>query len=149
MAGSWQALITLGHADRLRLLASVLGLPIIHGLLAVAGYGRVRRWLEQWTARPGARAADARDLERARALARLVAIAGRRGAVEATCLRQSLLLFAWLRRRGLRPTLQLGVADRTGGFQAHAWVELEGHALLQRDAGYRPFVSPSRGQRAG
>ena len=73
------------------------------------------------------------------------AIAGRHGAVQATCLRRSLLLLGLLRRRGLRPVLQLGVAGRSGPFQAHAWVELDGERLLPGDAEHRPFSRPGPG----
>ena len=83
------------------------------------------------------------DIADAKALAELAAIAGRHGMVEATCLRRALLLYAWLRWRGLRPVLLLGVMERGGPFQAHAWVELEGERLLPSDAGYRPFASPA------
>ena len=65
------------------------------------------------------------DINAACRLAQLAAIAGRHGAVAATCLRQSLLVYGWLRWRGLDPKLLLGIMPENGSFQAHAWVELE------------------------
>ena len=70
---------------------------------------------------------------------RLAAIAGRHGAVEATCLRQSLLVYGALRSRGLEPRLHLGLKPADGPFQAHAWVELDDQRLLPGDAGHLAF----------
>lgn len=96
----------------------------------------------EWLSRhPMPHSVSAAELADAQHLARLAAIAGRHGAVEASCLRQSLLVFGWLRRRGLQPVLQLGLREREGPFQAHAWVELDGVRLLPVDAGHRPFVT--------
>jgi hypothetical protein len=54
-----------------------------------------------------------------------------------TCLPQALTASWLLRARGFAPTLQYGVATVGTGFEAHAWVELEGlpvvgHRVAQR-----------------
>jgi hypothetical protein len=141
----WRAL---AWRDRFRLGACALGLGITHLGLALFGYVRLRGMIERATRHPLPRAATPAEIRDAQALATLAAIAGRHGAVEATCLRQSLLLYAWLRRRGLRPALELGVKERDGPFQAHAWVELEGVPLLPADAGHRAFGSTAHQVRA-
>lgn len=132
----WRAL---RGRERRRLVLCAIGLALVHACLAVFGYARTRRAIERWTRHPAPRKATAEEFADAQAMARMATIAGRHGAVEATCLRRSLLLHGWLRRRGLHPVLQLGVAEQTGPFQAHAWVELDGEPLLPSDAGYRPF----------
>jgi hypothetical protein len=66
-----------------------------------------------------------------------------RGALPATCLRQSLLIYWLLRRRGFDPELKLGVRKEQAGFDAHAWVELQGVALGQADLAHSPF--PEKG----
>ncbi|MBE2261869.1 MAG: lasso peptide biosynthesis B2 protein [Burkholderiaceae bacterium] len=132
----WRAL---DWRQRRRLAACVLGLAGMHAALALFGYERTRRMVERGSQHPQPRAATEAEIADARDLARLAAIASRHGAVEATCLRRSLLLHGWLRRRGLRPALQLGVKEREGSFQAHAWIELEGQRLLPSDEGYKPF----------
>lgn len=137
----WRAL---GWRDRGRLLACMAGLGVVHGSLGLMGYARTRRVVESLSRHPRPRMAQAGEIEDAKALAQLAAVAGRHGPVQATCLRRSLLLYGWLRRRGLQPVLQLGVAERTGPFEAHAWIELEGIALLPIDAGHRPFTRPAR-----
>lgn len=137
----WRAL---DGGDRLRLLGCAVGLGLVHASLALLGYKRTLALVERCSRQPDHRQATGTDLADARALARLASIASRHGMVEATCLRRSLLLHGWLRRRGLRPALQLGVPEtHVPGtpFQAHAWVELEGEPLLAADAGYRPFTT--------
>ena len=141
----WRAL---DGRDRWRLIGCVVGLWFVHASLAVFGYGRTRRMIERVSRRTPARAAMSAEIADAQALARLAASAGANALGEATCLRRALLLHGWLRRRGLRPVLLLGLpADAPvpapGRFSAHAWVELEGVRLLESDAGYRPFVPAS------
>ncbi|KAF1695320.1 lasso peptide biosynthesis B2 protein [Pseudoxanthomonas koreensis] len=130
--------------DRRRLLGCVAGLWPLHASLAVLGYARTRRLVERLSMHPSPQPASEADLADARALARLAASAGLHSLGEAACLRRALLLYGWLRRRGLRPVLQLGVpAHADGPFRAHAWVELEGAPLLTSDAGYLPFARAS------
>ena len=136
----WRAL---GWGDRWRLLACMAALPLLHASLATLGYKRTRRVIEVLSRRPAPRAASPGDVAAAQRLARLAAIAGRYGFVDATCLRQSLLLYGWLRRRGFDPRLQLGMKpDLQATFGAHAWVELDDQRLLPGDAGHRPFQRP-------
>lgn len=51
----------------------------------------------------------------------------RRGPVDDSCLRRSLLIGHLLRRRG--PVLRIGVAKRDGQVRAHAWLVVEGASL--------------------
>ena len=137
----WRAL---SGGDQARLLACVAGVWAIHLGLAVAGYARMRRGVERGSRHRQPRKATQDELTQARTLARLAAIAGRYALGDATCLRRSLLLYGWLRRRGLQPVLQLGVAATAApgqAFQAHAWVELDGELLSPADAGHRPFTA--------
>ena len=141
----WRAL---DGRDRWRLIGCVVGLWFVHASLAVFGYGRTRRMIERVSRRTPARAATPAEIADAQALARLAASAGANALGEATCLRRSLLLHGWLRRKGLQPALLLGLptnapAPAAGDFSAHAWVELDGVPLLESDARYRPFVPAS------
>ena len=133
----------LSWSDRGRLLACITALPLLHASLAVLGYTHTRRAVESLSRHRSPRPATPDDIAAARNLARLAAIAGHHGLVRATCLRQSLLLYAWLRRRGLAPCLQLGLRPDCGPTEAHAWVELDGQWLLQIDAGHQAFHRPS------
>jgi hypothetical protein len=55
-----------------------------------------------------------------------------------TCLRQALAVQRMLRRRGIASRIHLGVTDATVG-AAHAWVTVEGHAVVGRP-GLERFV---------
>lgn len=127
--------------DRFRLVGCAAGLTLVHAGLAISNYARTRRIIERLSRHASPHPASASDLAGAQHLARLAAIAGQHGAVEATCLRQSLLVYGWLRRRGLHAVIQLGLREHEGPFQAHAWVEVDGICLLPVDTGHRPFVS--------
>lgn len=142
MAGRLARWTALPLRERMRVIGCAVGLPLIHASLAILGYRRTRRMVEHLSHRRARRTADACDIADARALARAADIAGHHGAVHATCLRQSLLVYGALRCKRLDPVLQLGVRPSSRAFEAHAWVELEGQHLLPVDAGHQPFVAP-------
>jgi hypothetical protein len=52
---------------------------------------------------------------------------------EGTCLERSLTVFRELGRAGASPRLVLAMAREREGLVGHAWVEVDGHALLERD----------------
>jgi len=139
MSGRLARWLELAPNERWLLLGLMLGLPAVTLLLRVFGFVRTRDWLERRSRKPSSRLATADDLHSAERLAQLADIAGRRGAVTVTCLRQSLLVWCLLRRRGLDPELKLGVRKERTSFDAHAWVELQGVALAQTDLAHSPF----------
>lgn len=116
-------------SDRLRLPLLMLALPMVSLTLRLAGYKRTRSLVEWLSGHRHTRAANPLELETAYRLAQLAATAGRRGPVQATCLRQALVVYGVLRRRGLRPELRFGVRREDDGIGAHAWVELEHRSL--------------------
>jgi len=70
------------------------------------------------------------DLSRAQLISRAVAIAGNHGIYKANCLKQSLLLWWLLARRGILSELKLGTQKSPQeSFSAHAWVEYNGEVL--------------------
>ena len=117
----------------------LLELPVVSLLLAATGYKRTRRAIERCSMQAGMRSPGPGDLDSAERLAHLAALAGTRGPFPASCLRQSLLVYLLLRRRGLDPALLLGARRRDGRVDAHAWVELGGRALAQADLQHRAF----------
>lgn len=137
MAGRLRGWRALTPRERAQFLALVPALALVHAALAAFGYVRTRRALERLSERAPRHAPSDTELAQARRLAELAAIAGRHGLVTATCLRQSLVVYAWLRRRGLDPVLMLGV-DRAGDQpDMHAWVELQHLPLQQADLRHR------------
>ena len=132
----WRALC---WRDKRRLLVLMLLLPPVHLALALFRFQRVRGWLERNSIRHSSADCTPAALADAQRLAELASIAGRRGAVAASCLRQSLVVWWWLRRRSLSPQLRIGTLGSGATFAAHAWVELDGVALAQPDLQHRPF----------
>ena len=143
MKEAMQRLAALPAGERLRLLLMMLALPSVSLSLRVLGYVRTVRLVE-WLSRRPRRSAGDDDLREAEALAQLVAVASRRRFVQATCLRQAVLVHGLLRRRGLQPELKLGVRREGDDIEAHAWVELEGQALAQQRLDYSPFADRTR-----
>lgn len=147
MAGrlrGWRALSWHERGKLLLLVLLALALPWLGASLRLFGYGPTRRWLEQRSPQAGSRARTAQDLHSAERLAVLAGIAGRHGAVMANCLPQSLLVYWLLRRRGWLPEIRIGVRKQDGEMGAHAWVELDGVALAQRELAHQPFALPGR-----
>ena len=113
--------------------------PVLSILLRVFGYRRTlarEEALGGQEQKPG-RPATATEIEDAERLAQLASIAGARGPVVTSCLRQAIAVYGLLRRRGLRPHIRFGV-DRLGANpDMHAWVELEGVPLAQPNLRHR------------
>ena len=138
----WRAL---PPAERPVMVRLLVGLPLVALALRVLDYRRTRALVEWLSRHPSPRAATAQELREADRLAQLAATAGNRGLVQASCLRQALLVHGMLRRRGLAPELKLGVRREGEAFLAHAWVELAGTRLAQSDVQFASFDDPSPG----
>jgi len=117
---------SLSPLERRVLGEALLLLPIACTALRFAGLRRTQVLLER-----SLRDGMPREGLDARAVARLVSIAARHGPVRARCLAASLALNSLLRRYGMRGDLKLGVRKRDGRFEAHAWIEHDGAALLE------------------
>jgi len=118
--------------ERALLARLVLLLPIVGGLLRLLGVQRTYRLLERSALNSSAVHPDDGSRIPAERLGRLVGIASRNGPYSATCLRQSLVVWWMLRRRGLPAELRIGVAKDQEHMYAHAWVELSGQVINDR-----------------
>lgn len=139
MLGRLRGLRKLPWRERWLFIVLLVLLPLVSALLACAGYVRSRRWLEAVSGGQARRVPSEVELAQAQRVAQLAGLAGRWGAVPATCLRQSLLVYTVLRRRGFDPLLQIGVRKPGDVVEAHAWVELAGQPLGAGDLGHRAF----------
>lgn len=129
---SWDEQAVLCRAAVL-LLAAEIGLRLFP-------FGTLANWVQQ--SRSSSSATSFPSPER---MAWLVAAAARNSWLRPTCLRQSLVLCALLRARGLAARLAIGTTSPREEFQAHAWVVLDGKILGSQDAtGYRELVSFER-----
>jgi len=79
------------------------------------------------------------DLDRARALARLVDAAASRSPVRTRCLERSVALSGMLARRGIPAVLRIGVRRTGADLEAHAWVECAGASLDPEHPESEPF----------
>lgn len=71
------------------------------------------------------------DLSHAQLISRAVAIAANHGVYRANCLKQSLLLWWLLARRGITTEIQFGSQVKPEeDFGAHAWVEYDGETFI-------------------
>lgn len=66
------------------------------------------------------------DVDECRRLSRFAAMPYRYLPIPASCLRESLVLYAMLRRRGAEADLRIGVRREGTALEAHAWVEHPG-----------------------
>lgn len=127
-----------------RLLFETLGLLIVVRLaLTLLPFARVREMVERLGARKSPR--SARRISPAR-LARMVQICAQY-VPGASCLTQAMTGDILLRRRGRLPALRIGVGRGETGFEAHAWIELDGAVLLgrvERLERYTPLSSARR-----
>ena len=101
----------------------------VAALLRLLDYPRTVRLLSRWS--PTVRVQDdiSEDaMSYALRLGRLARIAGRYVPTNGSCLRQSLVVWWLLRRKGMPAELRIGV-QTGGGFAAHAWVEVDGHPV--------------------
>jgi hypothetical protein len=115
--------------ERLLLCQSLLMLPVISILLRFLGFRRSLVVLDRlsWVC---CRLLPLRTAHTdPKAICRLVATAARHGVCKATCLRQSLVVWFLLRRRGLPAELRIGARKVEDRLEAHAWVESNGLCL--------------------
>lgn len=135
-----QGWLRLPNRERWQFVILLCGLPMVSLMLTIRGYSGTLRAIEGSSSRAGTRSATKDDMRAAERLARLAALAGTHGPLSASCLRQALLVYWQLRRKGLAPELRLGGRRQQGRFDAHAWVELDGNALGQTMLDHAPFL---------
>lgn len=130
-----------GFAIKLLLL-----LPVVDISLRLIGFQRTWAWLARWTpARDAPLSLTYSSPDPAR-IAELARAVGARSLWPTTCLRQALVVWLLLRRRGRAAELKIGVVRRDAPLQAHAWVELDGAALdpdVSDHAVFPPIKPPS------
>ena len=138
----WRALT---GQQRTWLLLLLVALPATGALVRFFGFQRAAKICVGFGGKAPLRPCSNQDIADAQSFANLAAIAGRHGPVSATCLRQALVVRAWLRRRGFDAQLKIGVKKNGVALDAHAWVELEGVALAQPNLSHPPFKAHDLG----
>ena len=121
--------LELSPEDRVLFLKLWSLLPLVAALLRLLDYPRTLRLLSAGH-RPRPRRVDLPQdsMSYALRLGRLARMAGRYVPTNGSCLRQSLLVWWLLRRKGMPAELRIGVRTQEG-FAAHAWVEVDGQPV--------------------
>jgi hypothetical protein len=126
---SFTALRAMPWRDRWLLGQAAIGLAAVEVLLACAGFRRCQAVVARLPRGPLRVGTDEEARTLAIRVARLVARAARRGPTGSACLAQALVLQGLLRRRGIDAELRIGIAKADARLDAHAWVEVRGHAV--------------------
>ncbi len=119
----------LGPADLWLVLRMSLLLPLLLGLQRLMSLPRLLKLLGR---RPAAATAGEEDVAR---LIRLTQglLALRISIFQPNCLKQSLILFYFLRRRGFPASIHFGVHMTDGSFGSHSWIELGGEPIAEKE----------------
>jgi len=138
----WRGFTALEPGDRILFLILWGQLGVVSVLLHLLKLRRTRRLLTYLIPKkPSYPTGLDQAMAYAQRIRKLAWKAGRHLPLDISCLRQSLLIWWFLRRRGLAAELRIGVNNQEK-FLAHAWVELEGQ-LVNESPGvterYRPF----------
>jgi hypothetical protein len=125
---------------------AVFLLPRIAISLRIRGFGKTRDALQQklrLSRQP--QRSDERASEAVQLTCCMVSAAAHHGAIQPTCLGESLALWFLLKEQGIDSALRIGVRKEARKFEAHAWVEYAGVALNQREERhhhYSAFEAP-------
>lgn len=124
--GNWTKFFGLPSADRQLLMEAAIRLIVAWCVLRLVSFARVTATLER--ARTGRRAVTPETVRRIRWA---VESAARNLPLSLTCLPQALAVSWMLITRGCTPQMLYGVAKvENGGFESHAWVELDGQPVI-------------------
>jgi hypothetical protein len=107
-------------------------------LLGVLKHFVPLRWLAWWAWCPPSGPRDAKaELRLTASVLRVSQLAGLR---DRDCLQRSLLLYRVLSRAGADPTLVVGFIRRNGRILGHAWVTVDGRAVIDSEPNLIQFT---------
>jgi hypothetical protein len=138
----WQRFRKLPTSQKNTLLWAFVLVPITRMALPLLGFQRWRSILAKAAPRRARlQPVTAESLVEARTAARMVAAASREGLIHGQCLEKSVVLWFLLSRRRVPAELRIGVRQATKGFEAHAWVEVQGTIVNDSDDVLQNYVS--------
>ena len=104
--------------------------PMTGAALRLLGFQRWKSLLAKMIPRKiPRRTINAELLAEAGEAARMVAAAAREGIFHGRCLEKSMVLWFLLSRKRVSAELRIGVRQSAQGFEAHAWVEVQGKVV--------------------
>lgn len=147
MNAAWVRFCNLSGRERRDFFLGLLVLPVAVIWLRVSAFRSVQQTLEKWHG-DGAltnQRDDTKVLAESQSASRMLDAASRRGIVRGNCLSRSIALWWLLRRRGIPAQLRIGARKIGNQLEAHAWIEVAGHAINDSDdvqTRYAPFAGP-------
>ena len=136
---SWSKFCALTWQERRLLLQAFVILLLVAAGLHLMNFQRLRALLTRLS--PVTQDVSGESvLQQAAILSRLVQAAAARMPFTITCLVRSTALWFLLRRRGIASEIRIGVNRQDSGFQAHAWVEIDGIVINDRGDIQQQFV---------
>ncbi|MFI5071644.1 MAG: lasso peptide biosynthesis B2 protein [Terriglobales bacterium] len=151
MHAAWVRFCNLSGRERRDFFLGLLFLPAAVIWLRVSTFRSVQHVLEKWRGDAALtnQRDDTRDLAESQSASRMLDAASRRGIVRGNCLSRSIALCWLLRRRGIPAQLKIGARKIGNQLEAHAWIEVAGHAINDSDdvqTRYAPFAGPVTGK---
>lgn len=147
MNAAWMRFCNLSGRERRDFFLGLLFLPLVVAWLRVSTFRSVQQVLEKWHG--DAALTNQRDdtgaLAESQSASRMLDAASRRGLVRGNCLSRSIALWWLLRRRGIPAQLRIGARKIGNQLEAHAWIEVAGHAINDSDdvqTRYARFAGP-------
>jgi hypothetical protein len=121
---------------------AALLLPMIRASLRFRGYKKTQQWLQSRLGQNAPSVSSISQPDQSLSMTcRMVHSAAHYGLIRPTCLEESLALWYLLSQQGISPQLRIGVRKSDGKFQAHAWVEYQGHTLNQSDEVHKHYAA--------
>lgn len=151
MHAAWVRFCNLSGRERREFFLGLLFLPLVVVWLRLSPFRSVQQTLEKWygdTALTNQHD-DTGTLAESQSASRMLDAASRRGIVRGNCLSRSIALCWLLRRRGIPAQLKIGARKIGNQLEAHAWIEVAGHAINDSDdvqTRYAPFAGPVTGK---
>jgi len=122
----------LSLSDWWLLLSSMVLLPLIAFALRMVGFKQTKKFMSYFMfIKLNFNKHNKPEIDKAYTIARMISVAASHGPYHANCLKQSLLLWWVLAKRGISSEIKFGVQkDSNQSLGAHAWVECNGVALI-------------------
>jgi hypothetical protein len=122
-------------------LRAIVLLPLVSLSLRWRGFRVTRAALERFLSNRNLEHHAATVGQRAALAAHMVNVADRHGLLHPSCLAKSLTLWWLLGRDGIPADLRIGIRKENEEFEAHAWVERDGHALNEPEDHHRHYAA--------
>ena len=128
------------EAQKLFLRAAAL-LLLVGISLHTRGYKKTQDWLQKRLRKQKvSKPTVGLDLDLLGVTCRMVRAAEHHALIRSTCLEESLTLWYLLGQQNIATRVRIGVRKQTEKFEAHAWVEHGGKALMQSEEMHRHFA---------